>query len=150
MSASPSASSPESRVFALQIIRFALMVSVIIYGVVATMVAEEGSREVIENEDLTWMLQLAAGLFFIGGFLIYRRIAPSLSAEQSSEARIAKAFPQFIISWALFEGIAVSGFVLSFLSINPEIYYTYGGLALIALLAHPPRRTLLIPPAPRG
>ena len=150
VSASPSVSSPESRFFALQIIRFALMVSVIVYGVVTTMLSQTSSREAMENEDLVWMLQLAAGLLFIAGFLVYRRIAPSLSTEQSSEERIKKAFPQFIISWALFEGIAVMGFMLSFLSNNPAIYYTYGGLALIAILAHPPRRTLLIPPTPRG
>ena len=150
MYASSSNPSPESRVFLLQIIRFALMVSVILYGVIITMLAEQNSREPLENEDLVWMLQLAAGLLFIAGFLVYRRIAPSLSAEQSSEDRIKKALPQFIVSWALFEGIAVMGFILSFLSKNPDIYYTYGGIALIALFAHPPRRTLLIPPTPRG
>ena len=126
------------------------MVSVVIYGVIVTLLSQTEAGEGIKNEELTWMLQLAAGFLFIAGFLTYRRIAPSLGAAQSSEERIAKAFPQFIISWALFEGIAVMGFVLSFLSKDPEIYYTYGGLSLIALFAHPPRRTLLIPPTPRG
>ena len=140
--AGPRQALPESSnqlIFRGRMIQFALMGSVLIYGLVVHLLHLEGEPTIEDPEGIQMIFSiLGIGSCFVA-YLAHRFL---LKPERLGDTRDAdrfngRVFVSFIITWAIAETCAVFGLVLSMLLKNPEIYTTFGMLAFLTILAHP-------------
>lgn len=129
----------------LRLIYFALMSSLLMYGLVSAKV--QGEVQALAEEMIITLQVCSFGLLVLGVLLFRKFFGKSKHTRtQSGEVQTLttalrqQIFTKYIIVWAIFEGSAVMGLVLSVLSRDPNYYWTQGGLALLAFLAHPPTR----------
>ena len=123
----------------LKILYFALMSSVLIYGVVIHITKSNWTEVPVSNDDqLRLFSVLGLGACFVG-MLINRSFLKKdrLQTQSSPKAGIMLGF---ILSWALFEACAVFGFAYSFINQDASQFHLFAALSLLSMLAHPPSK----------
>lgn len=124
-----------------RLIQGGLMMSVIAYGIVAhfAMSDESGASASTDPEGLEMNLSiLGIGACFFASLAHRVLLKPERVMNPRDPDRIAgKVFIAFLMTWALAELCAVCGIILVFLTRDPSLYFTFGALSILTILAHP-------------
>ena len=135
---SPSSESifPEKKYKQLKIVLFALLLSLLNYGVVLWVMQRETEPKEVE-EGLRMILSIMGlGACFIAMLVHQIMLAPKKLKHVKNKTQYI--FVSFIITWALCEAGGVMGFVLAMLSQDVNDYIPFLAISSLAMLSHPP------------
>ncbi len=131
----PNPGIPPALAFA-RILRVALVVSVVLYGVLSMVL-----RDRVGAEDLPGAthaaLHVVAGVLVLLGVWLFRRMESAGPRASSREAGDRPALPPMMVAgWSLFEAVGLLGLVVSLLGGTGQVLVL---VSLLLLLLHPPR-----------
>ena len=123
----------------LRIFYFALMSSILIYGLVIYITKADWSDPPVSNDDQLQLFSvLGLGACFVGTLVNRSFLKKDRLQNQSSPK--AGIMLGFISSWALFEACAIFGFIYSFTNQDASQFHLFATLSLLSMLAHPPSK----------
>ena len=122
-----------------RMIQFALMGSVLIYGLAVNAIDMEGKPEVSDPEGMQMIFSiLGIGACFVASLINRMLLKPERLGDPSDLDRLnRKILAGFVITWAIGESCAVFGFVLAFMLKDASVYLTFGLLSFLTILAYP-------------
>ena len=122
-----------------RIIQFALIGSVLIYGLAVNLLPLEGESDASDPEGMQMIFSMIGlGACFVSTLVNHLLLKPKrLGIIRDPEQLNGKVFMIFILTWAIAEVCAICGFALAFLLKDPSLYYTFGLLSILTILAHP-------------
>jgi archaellum biogenesis protein FlaJ (TadC family) len=124
----------------LQVIRIAMLVSVVFYGVIATLLPASGEPNPIVFYAFTGIAVVeVAGIFVLRRILISPRETAAM--PQPGEAKVSvKPATALVIIYCLSEAVAVYGLVLHFFGFNLSQVAPFFFAGLVLLFFFEPRR----------
>ena len=136
--------------FINRILWFTMIVSLLIYGLVANLVVSKISRDAPDQLALLAGILGFQSLVIAVGTLVYRRCAlvnpiQSGQIDINTPAGQAKAFTPFILNLTLTQSVGIFGLVLAMLSGQAEYYYPFMVGALVLMVLHRPSASALNP-----
>lgn len=146
----------EPRLRVLRILYVAMLLSIGLYAVVATIVVRTRDPAFPIPQPELATAPLSQPLFFaLAGLALVLLAATPLArmklmpprsfghGSSSVPAALQRLLVAELVSWVLCEVIAVFGLVLTMLSYEPTFTYAFGGVAAFAMLAYAPSRKLV-------
>src|SRR6266567_697026 len=123
----------------LQAIRIAMLASVVLYAVIATLVPASG-----EPNPVVFYAFTAIAIVEVAGIVVLRRILSSQTATLSPPQGKVSVKPEttLIIIYCLSEAVALYGLVLHFLAFSLSQVATFFVAGLVLLFFFEPRRVV--------
>jgi hypothetical protein len=126
------------------LICFAIMMSVPIYMVVAwILVAQGGLGTRLENTVAT-ALAVAAGGLLVGARVVFDRLKAAAAAKSTVSDRLAAYRTAAIIAFAMREGIAIIGLMVTLLGGDLRWAFGFGAIAMLAMLIGWPKKAEMV------
>jgi hypothetical protein len=129
-----------------QIITFALAMSVVIYIVVAwfvvpSMASAGGDTQLLQV--LALALAVVSAGHLVGAQVVHQVLLAKARSRGTPQERLGRYRTAIIIAFALREGVALYGLVLSLLSGDPKWATGFGAVALFSMVIGWPRRSVM-------
>ena len=120
-----------------RLIQFALLSTVIIYGVIAHI--NESEPHPNQDPETLRLIFSILGAGMCGVAIMMNRLfthPKHFTPEMSAEDVVGKMFTAYILTWALAESCAVFGLVLTFILAEPSTYTTFAILSGLTIVLH--------------
>lgn len=129
----------------LQIVRWAMLVSIILYCLVAEQFAPTGSPNPVILHALTGMAITVVALMFVMRRILVLRSAAALATKPGDTIALTRWRTGYLVTYCLCEAIALYGLVLrfigfSFFQVAP--FYLAGFMLLVFYVPRQPSNTI--------
>lgn len=131
----------------LKMIWFAMVTSVLVYGILIFLVAPVDADDELILDTMTIVLAFAAVVMAISALVLPRLIAkssvpesdgPEIPQPVSAFAVAPRLIPAFTVRYAMLEAVAILGLVLAFLQGDYRYFAPFAAVSLLGLfLAYP-------------